>query len=181
MRAELGFNELGESPTYRPRLLCFEVMPGLEPEFYEPALERGLDAIIITTVPTGGIPNEGRYSFIPFVEKATSLKIPVYLLRGSLSASRKPENERRTYRRILTLYEPEVDAIRGGESRPEVDAVKSGATPLERPDASQIIEVVQEIIRVYAERPSYHEGIEKISRTFNSPEFMEEIRRIRER
>jgi hypothetical protein len=178
INAVLGLD--GSKPSYQPRILCFPVVPGLEPELYYPMLSL-VDVIIIETVPTGGVPAEGKYSFIPFIRKATELRKPVFLLRGTTSASRKPEHEQRSYRRSLeSLYAPELYAIRGGEKPTEIDALKSGGTPLERPDVSQILEVVERIRGVYAERPPYHEGIKKVSEIFSSPEFMEQIRRIRE-
>ncbi len=161
-----------EGLNYQPKLFCVDMMPGLEPKFYEHIPESGVDAIIIgTTVPTGGVPNEGEFSFIPFIERATALKIPVYMVRGSLSAKRKLAEGCPPVRRdinVTNLYGPERDAI------------EAGAIPLESPDASQLEEVVEEIRRVYSRRPNYQEGIDEVSKLFSSPEFIEQIRKIRE-
>ena len=100
------------------------------------------------------------------------MQIPVYLLRSSLSAARRSREEYDAYRRDMSvIYEPERDAIRA--------AITAGATPLEKPDVSMLPEVIDRIYRVYSKRPSYDVGIEQIGMTFNSPEFMESIRRIR--
>ena len=155
------------------KVFCFSVMPGLEPEFYYPILNSDLDAIVIGAVPTGGVSNQGKYSFIPFIKKATELQIPVYLLRGSLTAAQRPPHEYAAYRRDMTsVYKPERDAIRA--------AIIVGATPLERPDISQLLEVVAKIRGIYGSKPGYDEGIEAVSREFNSTEFMEAIQRIRQ-
>jgi len=167
------------STGYEPKILHFAVSPGLEPELYFPFLEADLDAIIIQTVPTGGVPIKGEFSFIPFIRKATELRIPVYLLRGSLSAAERPPSY--PYRRSLeSIYEPEIHAIRAGAKPVEVEAVKAGGTPLEIPDASLTLEVIQVIRSVYKKRPGYHEGIEEVTRIFSHPEFMEQVKRIRE-
>ena len=162
-----------QEQNHKPRIICFSVMPGLEPELYEPLLISDLDALIIGTVPTGGVPNEGRYSFIPFIRRATDLQLPVYLLRGSLSAAGRPPNERKAYRRDMDkIYQPERDAIRA--------AVIAGGTPLERPDISQLFDVVNVLRRVYAQRPEYVDGIGKVSGEFSSPEFVQAIKKMRE-
>ncbi len=159
--------------AYQPNILCFQVMPGLEPELYSPLLESGLDAIIIGTVPTGGVPNEGEFSFITFIRRATELGVPVFLLRGSLCAARKPKYEYESYRRDMrVIYEPEIDAIKA--------SIKAGGTPLERPDISMLLEVVETIRKIYTNRPGYDEGIGEVSRRYSSLEFMNEIQRIRQ-
>lgn len=156
------------------KVFCFSVMPGLEPELYHPILNSDLDAIVIGAVPTGGVPNQGIFSFIPFIREATEKQIPVYLLRGSLTAAQRPPHEYVAYRRDLrTMYEPERDAITA--------AITAGAIPLERPDISQLLEVVAKIRRIYGDKPSYDEGVEAVSREFSSSEFMEAIKRIRQK
>lgn len=163
----------GQEPC-QGKVFCFSVMHGLEPEFYYPILNSDLDAIVIGAVPTGGVPNKGKYSFIPFIKEATARQLPVYLLRGSLTAAQRPPSEYVSYRRDLsTIYEPERDAITA--------AITSGAIPLERPDISQLLEVVAKIRRIYGGKPSYDEGIEAVSREFSSPEFIEAIKRIRQK
>lgn len=159
-----------EGSNYKPRLFCFDIIPGLESELYEPILDSGIDAIIIgATVPSGGVPNEGKYSFIPFIEKATALEIPIYLVRGSLNAEQKLADGFPPIRRNMTkIYVPERSAI------------KAGAIPLERPDASQLLEVIEAIKIVYSKKPTYHKGIEEVSKLFSSPEFVESLRKIRE-
>ena len=167
-------NALKQEQHYKAKIFCFSVIPGLEPELYEPLLNSDLDAIIIGTVPTSGVPNEGNYSFIPFIARATERQLPVYLLRGSLSAARRPPHEQNSYRRDLNhIYQPEVDAIRA--------AIVAGGTPLERPDISQLFEVVEVLRRVYERRPGYIDGINQVCREFSSPEFIEGIKKIRER
>jgi len=47
--------------AYTPRILCFQVIPGLEPELYHLLLKEGLDVIVIQAVPTGGVPTEERF------------------------------------------------------------------------------------------------------------------------
>ena len=79
------------------------------------------------------------------------------------------------------IYMPEMFAIKAGEKPPEVHAIKSGATPLERPDVSQEVEVVGAIARVYSRRPGYHEGVREVSEIFSSPEFIEQVKSIREK
>lgn len=155
------------------KILCFSVMPGLEPEFYQPLLNSDLDAIVIGAVPTGGVPNQGKYSFIPFIKEATKRRIPVYLLRGSTVAAKRPPHEYAAYRRDLrTIYQPEREAITA--------AIGAGATPLERPDISQLLEVVEKMRDIYADKLNYDEGIEAVGREFSSPEFIEAIKRIRQ-
>lgn len=162
-----------QEQKYRPRLLCFQVMPGLEPQFYQPLLEKGLDAIIMGVVPTGGVPTEGEFSFIPFIARATELGVPVYLLRGSTNSAQKPRLEYEAYRRNMKLiYEPERAAV--------CAAITAGATPLERPDISLLLDVVEAIRSVYTNMPNYDEGIRQVSEIFSSPEFMEDIKRIRQ-
>lgn len=159
-----GTRELKNGLDYKPKLVYLEMMPGLEPALCEPILEAGLDAIIIGTVPSGGVPNEGEFSFIPFIEKATQLKIPVYLLRGSLSAAHRHEGE---------IYERSLDPL----YLPEEESLKAGAIPLERPDRSLLPEVVEAIRMVYAKKPSYDDGIEEVSSLFSRKEFIEIVRK----
>ena len=157
----------------KAKILCFSVTPGLKPEFYQPLLNSDLDAIVIGTVPTGGVPNQGRFSFIPFIKEATEKQILVYLIRGSTVAAQRRPHETASYRRSLkTVYPPERDAITA--------AVNAGATPLERPDISQLLEVIGKIREIYGTKVSYDEGVEAVSTEFNSPEFMEEIKRMRQ-
>lgn len=155
------------------KVFCFSVMPGLEPDFYYPLLNSDLDAIVIGAVPTGGVPNLGEFSFIPFIKKATEKKIPVYLLRGSTVAAQRPKHEYAAYRRDMSLiYQPERDAINA--------TIVAGATPLEKPDISQLLEVVAKMRDIYAGKPNYDKGIEAVGRGFSSPEFIESIKRIRQ-
>lgn len=132
-----------------------------------PILDWGLDAVLIaTTVPSWGVPNEEPYSFIPFIAKATELRIPVYLIRGLLVSAQRPEWLKE--RNLTSLYGPEVDSIR------------AGAMPLEKPDTSETLDVVAKMIEVYSTRPEYQEGIDAVCAAFSRPEFVEQVRRIRE-
>jgi L-asparaginase/Glu-tRNA(Gln) amidotransferase subunit D len=55
--------------------------PGLDPDFLKPILnDSNLEGVIIETLGIGNIPVEGKWSLIPFIEKATSLNIPVLLV-----------------------------------------------------------------------------------------------------
>lgn len=88
-------------------------------------------------------------------------------------AARRPKHEYEAYRRDMSLiYKPEIDAIRA--------SIVAGATPLEKPDMSLLMEVVEKIRDIYAKKPGYDEGIDVVSREFSSPEFMESIKRIRQ-
>jgi len=163
----VGSNQLAENLAYKPRVWHIAVEPGLEPQPYEQILEQGLDAFVIGTVCTGGVPTEEGYSFIPLIQKATNSNIPVYLLRGTLTAAEKPSWEAPKVRTLESYY------------RPEGDAIRAGAIPLERPDASQTLEVMAAIREVYSTKPDFDEGIEAVSEMFSRPEFLERVREIR--
>jgi len=162
----VGSKQLDENSPYKPRVLHIGIMPGLEPQPYEKILEQGLDAVVIQAVCTGGVPNEEEFSFIPFIQKATDSKIPVYLLRGTLTAAEKPSWEATKVRTLDSYYGPEGDAI------------MAGAIPLERPDSSQTLEVMEAIREVYSTKPAYEEGIETVSNLFSRPEFLKRVKEI---
>jgi L-asparaginase len=55
--------------------------PGLDPDFLLPILDnRKLEGVIIETLGIGNIPVEGKWSLVPFIEKATRSNIPVLLV-----------------------------------------------------------------------------------------------------
>lgn len=55
--------------------------PGLDPNFLIPILDNPkLEGVIIETLGIGNIPVEGKWSLVPFIEKATSSNIPVLLV-----------------------------------------------------------------------------------------------------
>lgn len=54
--------------------------PGLDPDFLMPILDNPqLEGVIIETLGIGNIPVEGKWSLIPFIQKASSSDIPVLL------------------------------------------------------------------------------------------------------
>ena len=86
--------EINESVVRKPRKLreielrnefshnVFKVglYPGLDPQYLDPILEiPNLDGIIIETLGIGNVPVEGKWSLIPFIEKASRNNTPVLL------------------------------------------------------------------------------------------------------
>jgi L-asparaginase/Glu-tRNA(Gln) amidotransferase subunit D len=55
--------------------------PGLDPGFLMPVLDNAkLEGVIIETLGIGNIPVEGKWSLVPFIEKAAAANIPVLLV-----------------------------------------------------------------------------------------------------
>lgn len=70
-------------PEFADGVLTFALSPGLEPGFFMPILvdRRGprCTAVMIESPGAGSVPDKDEYSFIPFIERAVSLDIPVFL------------------------------------------------------------------------------------------------------
>lgn len=67
---------------FETSILIVPQFPGLEPSFFEHLLQdvdgqRGCRGVIVQTLGAGNVTNEAPYSFIPFVERAYRLGIPV--------------------------------------------------------------------------------------------------------
>src|SRR6185295_12359456 len=61
-------------------ILKIGLYPGLDPAFLSRVLEDPkLEGVIIETLGIGNVPVEGKWSLIPFIEKATRANIPVLL------------------------------------------------------------------------------------------------------
>jgi lysophospholipase len=65
---------------FSQNVLKIGLYPGLDPDFLMPVLENPkLEGVIIETLGIGNVPVEGKWSLIPFIEKATRANIPVLL------------------------------------------------------------------------------------------------------
>jgi len=164
----VDYKPASTNSSYKPSILAIPMDPGNELGPFENYPKKDLDVVVLITYPSGTVPNEGRYSFIPFIQETTDAEVPVYMLRGSLTAAEKPSWEAPKVRTLETYYGPEGNAI------------KAGAIPLERPDASQYHEVMAAIREIYSDKPSYDEGIEAVSNLFSRPEFLERVKEIRD-
>ena len=74
------FREIDLRKEFSHNVFKIGLYPGLDPEFLHPVLENPkLDGVIIETLGIGNVPVEGKWSLIPFIEKATNASIPVLL------------------------------------------------------------------------------------------------------
>lgn len=85
-------------------VLQVSLIPGLRPALLEPLLDAGgFDGIVLQSFGAGNVPDEGEYSFQPFIEAAVTRNIPVII------ASQFPANST-----LDTHYAPGRNAINAG-------------------------------------------------------------------
>lgn len=89
---------------FAPGVLEVTLIPGLEPELIVPSLESSAcQGLILRSYGAGNVPNLGRHSFLPLIERAVELNKPVILT--SQFAARATRH---------TRYQTGVDAVRAG-------------------------------------------------------------------
>jgi L-asparaginase len=90
--------------NFEANVLQVSLIPGLRPTLLEPVLEIGdFDGVILQSFGAGNVPDQGDYSFQPFITRAVERNIPVIV------ASQFPANST-----MDTHYEPGRNAMEAG-------------------------------------------------------------------
>lgn len=90
--------------NFEANILQVSLIPGLKPILLEPLLDIGhFDGVILQSFGAGNVPDQGDYSFQPFIARAVERNIPVII------ASQFPANST-----LDTHYEPGRNAIDAG-------------------------------------------------------------------
>jgi hypothetical protein len=160
-----------QDKRYTPRRAVFYTLGGPEPELCSLLLDKGLDYIILIVGATGSVSSKGESSFIPLIETAISKRIPVYMLRDVYSSRDRLANG--TY----DGFRKDLSSLYSGEAK----AIRTGAIQLEKPDSFMLNGVVITLDGIYSKKPSYDEGIEEVTRIYNSPEFNAKLKEIRDK
>ncbi len=89
---------------FAPGVIEVTLIPGLEPELVRPCLESELcQGLVLRCFGAGNVPNSGRFSFLPLIERAVRLNKPVIMTSQFPAGST-----------AHTRYQTGVDAVRAG-------------------------------------------------------------------
>jgi L-asparaginase len=90
--------------TFDPEVVQITLIPGLRPESQIPLLDASrVQGVILQTFGAGNVPDEGEFSFVPFIAAAVGAGLPV-ILTSQFPASST----------IASPYETGAGAIRAG-------------------------------------------------------------------
>ncbi len=103
-RRENGRDDIKLRNTFASHIIQISLIPGLEPNLFDPVLRSGLcEGVILQSFGAGNVPNENGFSFSGFIAEATQRGIPVII------TSQFPANAT-----LHTKYKPGRDAVNVG-------------------------------------------------------------------
>lgn len=103
-KAGKGKFALPKSFSFNGRVLCIDLVPGLDPNYLSKTIDNQTRGIVIKSHGAGSVPDAGKMSFIPLIKKLTSNGIPVVVTSKFLGGnSFKQTND-----------EPAIRALKAG-------------------------------------------------------------------